>query len=43
MRSILLFLLTLVCLALGGCGYLVPHHHQTAALSALPEGVYPLV
>jgi polyisoprenoid-binding protein YceI len=41
-RPILLVLLALVCPALGGCGYLVPHHHQTTAPSALPEGAYRL-
>jgi polyisoprenoid-binding protein YceI len=38
MRPILLLLMA----ALGGCGYLVPHHHQTTELSALPEGAYRL-
>jgi polyisoprenoid-binding protein YceI len=32
----------LLLLALGGCGYLLPHHHQTTVLSALPEGAYRL-
>jgi polyisoprenoid-binding protein YceI len=35
-------LLPVLVLALGGCGYLVPHHHQTTELSALPEGAYRL-
>jgi polyisoprenoid-binding protein YceI len=29
-------------LALGGCGYLIPHHNQTTEPSALPEGAYRL-
>jgi polyisoprenoid-binding protein YceI len=35
-------LVPLLMLALGGCGHLVPHHHQTTELSALPEGAYRL-
>jgi polyisoprenoid-binding protein YceI len=34
---------TLVALlALGGCGYLLPHGHQTTEVAALPEGAYRL-
>ncbi len=29
-------------LALGGCGYLLPHGHQTTEVAALPEGAYRL-
>jgi polyisoprenoid-binding protein YceI len=32
----------LLLLALGGCGYLLPHHHQTTTPSSLPEGAYRL-
>jgi polyisoprenoid-binding protein YceI len=35
-------LVPLLVLALGGCGHLVPHHHQTTEPSALPEGAYRL-
>lgn len=28
--------------ALGGCGYLLPHGHQTTEVTALPEGAYRL-
>jgi len=31
-----------VLLALGGCGYLLPHGHQTTEVSSLPEGAYRL-
>ncbi len=31
-----------LALSLGGCGYLIPSHHQTTELSALPEGAYRL-
>lgn len=29
-------------LALGGCGYLLPHGHQTTEVASLPEGAYRL-
>lgn len=32
----------LVLLGLGGCGYLLPHGHQTTEVASLPEGTYRL-
>lgn len=32
----------LLALALGGCGYLLPHGHQTTEVASLPEGAYRL-
>lgn len=35
-------LVLLLVLGLGGCGYLLPHGHQTTDVAALPEGAYRL-
>jgi polyisoprenoid-binding protein YceI len=35
-------LVILLALTLGGCGYLLPHGHQTTEVASLPEGAYRL-
>jgi polyisoprenoid-binding protein YceI len=42
MRGIVTATWLLLTLSLGGCGYLIPSHHQTTELSALPKGAYRL-